>query len=59
MKNAGVTPNAVTFSTLIDKASTTERAEHWYAEMKNAGVTPDEFTLKILRKKGISAKHAP
>jgi hypothetical protein len=38
MTTAGVAPNVVTFSTLIQKADTEARAAHWFDAMTTAGV---------------------
>jgi hypothetical protein len=48
MKNAGLTPNEISYSTLINKAETYQQGFELFEEMKTAGLTPNEISYNTL-----------
>jgi hypothetical protein len=51
MKKAKLTPNEISYSTLINKAETYQQGFELFEEMKKAGLTPNVVTFNTLLKK--------
>jgi pentatricopeptide repeat protein len=50
--------DVVSYTTLIKRSPTQERAAHWYEEMRKAGVAPNEVTYNTLISKSGSEERA-
>ena len=51
MQQKGLTPNNVSYSTLINKSPDYNTALEWFEEMQQKGLTPDSITYSTLIKK--------
>jgi hypothetical protein len=54
MRSAGVEPNVVTFTTLIEKAASESERQRLLADMRSAGVEPNVVTFNTLMNKSAS-----
>jgi pentatricopeptide repeat protein len=48
MKQAGLTPNQISYNTLINKCQTYEQGIELFEEMKQAGLTPNQISYSTL-----------
>jgi hypothetical protein len=58
MKQAGLKPDEISYSTLINKCQTYEQGIELFEEMKQAGLTPNVITFNTLLKKARQNKQA-